>query len=451
MNNILTSFDPSNGEIVGKVPITEVELIPQIVEKARIAQKEWGKLTVDERIQYIDKAAKLLSEKSRELGILLSREAGKNLDRGIGEVEGCAYDAVYRAKLVKDAIKTQVFKGYGMETHLEYNPIGVCAVITPWNYPILMAHWLIIPALTAGNTVVFKPSEETPLIAQAYVDTFNKVLPEGVLQIIHGADEQGKALVKSDVNLIAFTGSREVGKDIMKNASGGLKRLIMELGGKDPLIVMEDADVDKAARFAVANSFENAGQMCVSTERIFVDEKIADEFERKAVQYAQYYKVGPWNDQSANIGPIINDKQRNNILRHIEDAIDKGAKVLLGGRNHPERYVLPTVLTNITDDMLIAKEETFGPVVCITRYTDIDEAIKAANNTDFGLGAVVFGKKDVEIVAKQLEAGMVGINQGVGGIGDTPWVGAKQSGFGYHGSPDGHRQFTQVRVVSKRI
>jgi acyl-CoA reductase-like NAD-dependent aldehyde dehydrogenase len=313
-----------------------------------------------------------------------------------------------------------------------------------------MPHWLIIPALTAGNTVILKPSEETPLIAQAYVDIFNQVLPENVLQIIHGTDEQGKALVEADVSLIAFTGSQKAGKDIMKNAAEALKRLVMELGGKDPLIVMKDADIDQAVRFAVANSFNNAGQVCISTERIFVDEGIADEFEQKAAHYAQYYKVGPWNDQKANIGPIINDKQRNNIIRQIEDAIDKGAKVLGGGNKHPERYILPTVLTNVTDDMLIAKEETFGPVVCITRYTDIDEAIKAANNTTFGLGAVVFGSKNSEIVAKQLQAGMVGINQGVGGIGDTPWVGAKQSGFGYHGSPDGHRQFTQVRVISKR-
>lgn len=449
MNNLLTSFDPSNGEIVGTVEITDVEIIPQIVAKAKQSQKLWGNLNVDERIKYIDKAATLLAEKTRELGALLSREMGKGLSRGIGEVQGCAYDAVYRAESVKEAIKTQVFKGSGIKTHVEYNPIGVCAVITPWNYPISMGHWLIIPALTAGNSVIYKPSEETPLIAQAYVDIFNRVLPEGVLQIIHGADEHGKALVNADINLIAFTGSQAVGKNIMKNASEALKRLIMELGGNDPLVVMKDADIDQAVRFAVANSFENAGQMCVSTERIFVDEAIADEFEKKAVQYAQYYKVGPYNDNSANIGPIINDKQRNNILRQLDEAIEKGARVLYGGYNHPERYVLPTVLTNITEDMLIAREETFGPVVCITRYTDINEAIKAANNTDYGLGAVVFGKKDAETVARQLEAGMVGINQGVGGIGDTPWVGAKQSGFGYHGSPDGHRQFTQAKVITK--
>ena len=448
MSEICVSYDPSNGNVVGKVEITQVEAISKIVDQAKSAAKEWALLDVDERIKYIEEAAKLLASKQGELGELLSREMGKSLNSAIGEVAGCGMDAKARALQVKKAIQPEIINGYGMKTTLQYNPLGVCAVIAPWNYPISMAHWMIIPALTAGNTVVFKPSEETPLIAQEYVDIFNQVLPKNVLQIVHGADEQGKALVESEVDLITFTGSREVGKHIMKKASKTLKRLIMELGGKDPLIVMEDADVDQAARFAIGNSFANAGQMCISTERIYVDNKIVDEFEKKMTEYAKYYKIGPWNDQNANIGPIINDKQRNIILTHIDEAIEKGADVLAGGINHPDRYILPTVLANVTDDMLIAQEETFGPVACITSYTDIDEAIKKANNTKFGLGAAIFGKKNVEEYANRLEAGMVGINQGPGGIGDSPWVGAKQSGFGYHGSPDGHRQFTQVRVVS---
>ncbi|WP_430817259.1 aldehyde dehydrogenase family protein [Carboxylicivirga sp. RSCT41] len=446
----LKSYDPSNGELVGEVDVTSIDDIASIVEKAHTAQKEWGALSVNERIEYIGKAGKALSERAQELGKLLSREMGKDISRGNGEVYSCASDAVYRAKEVQEAIKTQFFRGGRRETQMQYNPLGVCAIIAPWNYPMSMAHWMIIPALTAGNTVVFKPSEETPLIAQAYVETFNKVLPDGVLQIVHGAEEQGKALVLADVNLIGFTGSRPVGKDIMRNAAGTLKRLVMELGGKDPLIVMNDADIRQAAYFAVANSLENAGQMCIATERIYVDEKVADEFEKELVNIAGQYKVGAWNDIHADVGPIINDKQRSIILSHIEDAIDKGARVLLGGKDHPGRYILPTVLADIKPDMLIANEETFGPVICISRYKDIDEAVKSANNSDFGLGASVYGGDQAEEVANRLEAGMVGINQGVGGIGDTPWVGAKQSGFGYHGSPDGHRQFTQVRVVTKR-
>lgn len=450
MQEILKSYDPSNGVEIGHVNVTNIEEIPNIVAESRKAHKEWGKLPVDKRIEYIGKAAKLLSTKTREYGRLLSQEMGKSLSRGIGEVNGCASDAVYRATEVSDAIKTQILRSHGRETQMQYNPLGVCAIIAPWNYPMSMAHWMIIPALTAGNTVVYKPSEETPLIAQAYTDTFNEVLPNGVLQIVHGADQQGNALVNADVNLIGFTGSQAVGKKIMANAASGLKRLVMELGGKDPLIVMDDANIDNAAWFAVANSLENSGQMCIATERIYVDEKVADKFEKRVAEIVKDYRIGSWLDAYAEVGPIINEKQRSIILSHIIDAIDKGARVLHGGKEHPERYIEPTVLADITSDMVITEEETFGPVICISRYKNVEEAIEKANNLTFGLGASVFGGKDAEWVANQIESGMVGINQGIGGIGDTPWVGAKESGFGYHGSPDGHRQFTQVRVVSRK-
>jgi acyl-CoA reductase-like NAD-dependent aldehyde dehydrogenase len=301
--------------------------------------------------------------------------------------------------------------------------------------------------LVAGNAVVFKPSEETPLVADAFVKILNQKLPEGVLQIIHGNEDQGKALVESQVNLIAFTGSQAVGKDIMARAAGGLKRLVMELGGNDPMIVLEDADISAAARFAVASSFENAGQMCTSTERIYVDKKIADTFEKQVVEVASRYKTGPWNMPGVNIGPIINSDQHAMIIDHIRDAESKGARILLGGSQQPERYIQPTVIADLTPEMIMEQEETFGPVVAMSRYTNLEEAVQRANNSVYGLGAVVFGQRHAQSVADQIEAGMVGINQGVGG-GNAPWVGAKQSGFGFHGSPDGHRQFAQVRVMS---
>jgi acyl-CoA reductase-like NAD-dependent aldehyde dehydrogenase len=310
-----------------------------------------------------------------------------------------------------------------------------------------MANNLIVPALVAGNAVVFKPSEETPLVADAFVKILNQKLPEGVLQIIHGDEDQGKALVESQVNLIAFTGSQAVGKDIMARAAGGLKRLVMELGGNDPMIVLEDADISAAARFAVASSFENAGQMCTSTERIYVDKKIADTFEKQVVEVASRYKTGPWNMPGVNIGPIINSDQHAMIIDHIRDAESKGARILLGGSQQPERYIQPTVIADLTPEMIMEQEETFGPVVAMSRYTNLEEAVQRANNSVYGLGAVVFGQRHAQSVADQIEAGMVGINQGVGG-GNAPWVGAKQSGFGFHGSPDGHRQFAQVRVMS---
>jgi len=214
------------------------------------------------------------------------------------------------------------------------------------------------------------------------------------------------------------------------------------------MIVMADANLESAARFAVACSFENAGQMCISTERIYVDQQVADQFEQRVAELAAAYKVGPWDMPGVNIGPLINAQQHGKVVEHIRDAEQKGARLLLGGSEQTAPYITPTVIADMAPEMLLEQGETFGPVVAISRYTDIEEAIRRANDSTYGLGAVVYGGEQADVVAEQLEAGMIGINQGVGGAGDAPWVGAKQSGFGFHGSAEGHRQFAQVRVVS---
>ncbi|MGA7828227.1 MAG: aldehyde dehydrogenase family protein [Geobacteraceae bacterium] len=446
MDRQLASYDPSNGELLGEVQVTAQERIGMMVVQAHAAAKDWQALDVTRRVTLLEKAYAQVGHHINELAVLLSREMGKDICRATGEVNGVVHGGPYMAHSAREALRP---RDIGHGTRLEYKPLGVVAIISPWNYPLAMANNLIAPALVAGNAVIFKPSEETPLIAQAFVEILNEILPPHLLQIIHGEGEQGQALVESDVTMIAFTGSQAVGKKIMARASGQLKRLVMELGGNDPMIVMHDADLERAARFAVASSFENAGQMCISTERIYVDERIAERFESRVAELASHYKVGPWDMADVNIGPIINAEQHRKIVKHIRDAEAKGARVVLGGSVQPERYIHPTVICDMTPDMLLEQEETFGPLVAISRYTDIDEAIQRANSSTYGLGAVVFGGKDAEAVADQLEAGMIGVNQGVGGSGDTPWVGAKQSGFGFHGSADGHRQFTQLRVVSR--
>jgi acyl-CoA reductase-like NAD-dependent aldehyde dehydrogenase len=314
-----------------------------------------------------------------------------------------------------------------------------------------MPAWMILPALAAGNAVVFKPSEETPLCGQAYADVLNEVLPEDVLIVVHGADDQGKAIVQSDVDMIAFTGSREVGKHIMREASGTLKRVVLELGGKDPMIVLEDADIERAAKFAAMNSFRNAGQVCVSTERIFVMDSIAEEFEAALASIASAMSVGDGMENS-DVGPMVNAQQRDHVLAQVDAAVSAGATVLAGGEGHHDNFVVPTVLGNVTEDMDIACTETFGPVAVVTRVSSVDEAIDKANDTHFGLGAVVYGgdNENTAAVARRLTAGMIGINRPPGGALGTPWVGARQSGFGFHKSPDGHKQFTQTRVLTTR-
>lgn len=441
---MLKSYNPANGQYIGQVPITTAEKLPELIEKGKLAQKEWEKLDLNLRMEYLKKAAAKLGEQSTEISTLLSKEMGKNLKRSTEEIQECVHGTATMVEHIKKALSPMVNNDYDFQVRTEFSPLGVCGIITPWNYPVSMGHLMIIPALMAGNAVILKPSSETPLVAQAYVDCFNEILPPNLLQVAHGS--LGNELVKSKVDFIGFTGSIEVGKSIMKGCADSLKRLVMELGGKDPLIVMKDADLDKAAKFAVANSLENAGQMCTATERIYVDENVAQEFENRVLHYVSKYKVGSYEDPLAWVGPIIHEKQRKVILSHIEEAVNKGAKILYGDQNHPSHFVNPTVLTNIDETMVISIEETFGPVICISHYKDIENAIALANDTRFGLGASVFGKDQAESVARRLEAGMIGINTSEEGPGDFPFVGIKESGFGFHGSQDGHRQFAQTRV-----
>ena len=440
----LTSYDPINRAPLGDVPITEPEDIQAVIIRAKQAQKYWSALSIDERQQKVVQAYEQLTSVEEQLAVLISKEMGKDYRRATYEVAGTVQNAGYFTQEIAQALKTE---SMGRNAEMQYRPLGVVAVISPWNYPLAMANNLLLPALVAGNSVVLKPSEETPLVAELFVKTLNKVLPKNVLQIAHGDGETGKALVDADINMVAFTGSLTAGKHIMVSAASGLKRLVMELGGNDPLIVMASADIDKAVQFAVASSFENTGQMCTSTERIYVDERIADEFEQKVVALARRYQAGSWDQNNANIGPIVNPKQHAKVLSQLENAHAKGAKFLLGTHHYELPYIQPTVVTGITPDMLLEQDETFGPVVAISRFKELSEAVNRANASAYGLGAVVFGGAGADNVAQQMEAGMVGINQGAGGIG--PWVGAKQSGFGYHGSAAGHRQFAQLRVISK--
>ena len=447
---MLASTNPANGDFIGTVPVTPAEWIPRIVEEAREAATGWRALSFEERGALLIQGGEMLMGKAEALGELLSREMGKTRASGRGEVKSSGKSIQGKVARVSAALAPHTTTKHGVATTVVHDPVGVCGVIAPWNYPMNMIQWMVVPALMAGNAVVLKPSEETPLIAQAFVDTLNEFLPPGILRIVHGRDGQGRALVNSTVDLIAFTGSRAVGVHSMAAAATSMKRLILELGGKDPLLVLKGADVQAAADFAVSNSFDNTGQMCVSTERVLVHQSLADEFENKVVAAAKQHRAGPWDEDGVTMGPMIHGTQRAHVLSQLIDAVSQGARLLLGTTTPRKFFVDPTVITGVTDEMDIAKEETFGPVVSISRFTDTQKAIRSANAGPYGLGAVVFGATQAaEEAAAQLNAGMIGINRSIFGVGDVPWVGAKQSGFGYHGSPDGWRQFSQTRVISR--
>ncbi|MBX3356190.1 MAG: aldehyde dehydrogenase [Phycisphaeraceae bacterium] len=448
---VLESFNPATGEVVGAVPMTAVEAIPGMVARACAVQRRWADVPAAQRAEMLRPAAKVLKSRAEEIGTLLCREMGKPIKEAIGEVSYAADSFAAELDEIVAAIEPEHLVDEKTETTLHFDPLGVCAAITPWNFPVLMPQENVVPALVAGNAVLLKPSELTPLVARAWTECVTPSLPPDVLQLIFGDERQGRALVSADVDLIAFTGSRSAGQNIMKAAAGGLKRLVLELGGKDPLVVLRDADLEAAATFAVRNSFRNAGQVCVSTERIYVDRSIAERFKALVIEKAKALVQGPGSDEGVTIGPMVSREQKEKVDAAVRRAVEQGARVLLGGDPKPgDNFYPPTVLDGLDHTKEIMREETFGPVACIMEFDSENDAASLANDTPYGLGAAVFSR-DVErarAFARRLHSGMIGINQGCGGAKGSPWVGAKQSGFGFHSGPLGHRQFTQVRTVS---
>jgi acyl-CoA reductase-like NAD-dependent aldehyde dehydrogenase len=450
MSEELVSWDPATGAEVGRVPVASPEAVQAAVQRARAAQPGWEAHSLEERRAVLQRVADRLVPKIETMGQLLTREQGKPLKEGVGEARTCAKGMRGLLDELVEALAPDEIRDGHTLTVRRRDPYGVAAVITPWNFPIMMPHQLVVAALMAGNAVVVKPSELTPVVAQAWLDAFVAELPEGVLQVVHGADATGKALVASEVDLIAFTGSREVGAKILTAAAGSLKRVILELGGKDPLVVLRDADLDAAARFAVRNSYRNAGQVCVSTERIYVDQAVAEAFEERFVALARGLKVGPGTEEGVDVGPMVSPEQKAKVLQQVAEAKAAGARVLLDGGEGQGNFLPPLALADLTHEHRIMRDETFGPVACLQRFADDDEAVALANDTPFGLGAAVFGEPEhAATVAGRLRAGMIGVNRGCGGASGSPWVGANQSGYGFHSGLEGHRQFAQVRIVSR--
>lgn len=450
MNEQLVSWDPASGAEVGRVPVASPAQVDEAVARARAAQPAWEGLGLAGRRAVLAQVADKLSHEVTALTELLTREMGKPLREARGEVEACASGMPGVLDELVEALQPDELRDARTVTTRLRDPFGVAAVITPWNFPVMMPHQLVVAALMAGNTVVLKPSELTPLVAQAWADVFQGLLPEGVLQVVHGADATGKALVASAVDLIAFTGSREVGAAILTAAGGSLKRVILELGGKDPLVVLGDADLDRAARFAAGNSYRNAGQVCVSTERIYVDASVAEAFEERFVQAARAMKVGPGAEAGVAVGPMVSAEQKAKVLAQVHEALASGARPLLFQGEGQGNFLPPIALADVRHDMRIMRDETFGPVACLHTFEGDEQAVALANDTPFGLGAVVFGEEEHAMaVARRLRAGMVGVNRSCGGASGAPWVGAQQSGYGFHSGAEGHRQFAQVRIVSR--
>jgi len=449
----INDINPATGKVFAKIKCSTEKDIDRAVDKARKAQKKWAALTLAQRSKMLEACAKDFVKQKEKIGRIITDEMGKLYKSAVGETHAVAYGIRETIEQAKTALAIENLQEENLVTELHRTPIGVCAIITPWNFPVSMPETLLSPALIAGNTVVFKPSEMVPLTGKAIYDIFNKHLPPGVINLVQGADEAGSHLIHSNIDMIAFVGSQAVGKIIMKAAGDKLKRIVLELGGKDPMIVLNDADLEKAASFAVNGSLRNTGQVCVSVERIYVQEKAADKFTTLVANGVKNFKYGSGYDESVHMGPLVSKRQRDNVLSQVKDAVKKGARLITGGgipKNNKGYFMEPTLITNLSHKHRIMNEETFGPVVAIQKVKTEDEAVKLANDSPFGLGATVWTKnrkKGLEI-ARKIESGMIGVNQGIGAVSGTPWVGIKQSGYGYIGSIDGIRQFTVPRKIS---
>ncbi len=448
--------DPANGEIVGSVPSVDVDETRRAIDAAARALPAWRATTAKERSAILRRWFELVMANADDLAYLMTREQGKPLAEAKGEV---CYGASFlewfaeEAKRVYGDVIPQTVASRRILVLKQ--PVGVCAAITPWNFPNAMIARKVGPALAAGCTMVVKPASATPFSALAMAELAERAgVPAGVFNVITGSSGPiGTELcTNKTVRKVSFTGSTEVGKILLKQCADTVKRTSMELGGLAPFIVFDDADIDKAVEGAIACKFRNCGQTCVCTNRIYVQSGVYDEFARKFATAAGKLKVGPGTTKDVYIGPMIDAQAVDKVEEHVSDATAKGASVMLGGKRHQlgGQFFEPTVLANCNESMKVAHEETFGPLAPLFRFETEEDVIRQANDADVGLAGYFYARDIGRIfrVAEALEVGLVGVNDGVISVEVAPFGGVKESGMGREGSKYGIEDYLEIKYVS---
>jgi succinate-semialdehyde dehydrogenase/glutarate-semialdehyde dehydrogenase len=448
--------DPATGKKLTDVANLGPQEAEAAIAAANAAWPAWRNKTGKERSIILRKWFDLLMANQEDLGRIMTAEQGKPFAEAKGEV---AYGASFVEWYAEEAkrVNGETLPQFDNNRRLMVlkQPIGVCAAITPWNFPLAMITRKVAPALAAGCPVVIKPAELTPLTALAAAELAIRAgIPAGVLNILSADSDNsiaiGKVFCSSDiVRHISFTGSTEVGRILMAQSAPSIKKLALELGGNAPFIVFDDADIDSAVEGAMASKYRNAGQTCVCANRIYVQDAVYDEFVQKFAAKVKTLKVGNGFDEGVVQGPLIEDAAVQKVERHVQDAIQKGGKVMVGGHKIDGQFFEPTVIANASADMLCAREETFGPFAPVFRFHQDQEAIDAANNTEFGLASYFYSRDIGRIyrVSEALEYGMVGINVGIIATEHVPFGGVKQSGLGREGSQHGMDEYLEMKYL----
>ncbi len=444
--------NPSTGKVFETFPITTKEQVNAKVEKARTAFKSWSRLDVEERALYLQRFAEMLRKHKEEYGRTMTMEMGKIIRESLAEIEKCATAADYFAQNSKAFLTPEPSTTDAQRSYVAFHPRGVLGSIMPWNFPMWQIIRFAIPALAAGNTAVIKPASASPQTGLNVEEAFREAgLPEGVLQVVVGDYTTGTALVRSKVDFVSLTGSVPVGIKIAREAAKDLKKTVLELGGSDPFIVCEDADLDQAAKGAITGRFINCGQSCIAAKRFIVVDAAADEFLAKVEENIRKMKIGDPLDPSTDLGPLYAKSQRDEIELQVKDALGKGATLHVGGRRvkGPGWFFEPTLLSGVTTKMKVMNQETFGPVLPVFRVPDLNAAIEQANDTEFGLGASVWTRdlSKADEIAKRVNSGLVFVNNAVKSDPRMPFGGVKHSGIGRELSRYGLLEMVNIKTV----
>jgi acyl-CoA reductase-like NAD-dependent aldehyde dehydrogenase len=459
--NHVESIDPATGEAIARFESADPAEMPKIFERARAAQKEWAARPIRARVAMLRRLRDAIFESRDEIADVISRETGKpRVEAVFAEIILALDTADFLARRAPRWLRPERVPHHNIAVKaksgwLEFEPMGVVAIISPWNYPFAIPMAQVIPALVAGNAVVLKPSELTPwtgaLIAEIIV---RAKVPEGLIQVVQGANEVGTALIDAAPDKVFFTGSVETGRKIAEACARKLIPSVLELGGKDPMIVLADADLEIASSAAVWGSFMNCGQACLSIERVYVEHPVAERFTELCVAKTKKLRVGPASDRDAEVGPMIRLRQLERVERQLQDAVARGAKILTGGRRLPElgrSFIEPAVVTEVDSSMELMREETFGPVLAIRSVASAAEAVAMANDSPFALSASLWTRDVARArnLASQLRAGSVMINDVASyyGISEAPHGGRGASGWGRTHSRFGFLEMVHVKYV----